>query len=68
MASWNRPLTRMSPCAYSKAQSDIFQHQTRVLTAAQKRIILSLSPEELKFANPRTPPDATLEVGLRRAP
>jgi hypothetical protein len=33
----------------------------------QKRIITSLTPEELKFTNPRTPSGATLEVGWKRA-
>jgi Lipocalin-like domain len=33
----------------------------------QKRIITSLTPEELKFTNPRTPAGATLEVSWKRA-
>ena len=33
----------------------------------QKRIITSLTQEELKFTNPRTPSGATLEVGWKRA-
>ncbi len=33
----------------------------------QKRILTSLTPEELKFTNPRTPSGATLEVGWKRA-
>jgi hypothetical protein len=34
---------------------------------AQKRVITSLTPDELKFTNPRTPSGATLEVGWKRA-
>lgn len=33
----------------------------------QKRLITSLTPDELKFTNPRTPSGATLEVGWKRA-
>jgi len=33
----------------------------------QKRIITSLTPDELKFTNPKTPSGATLEVGWKRA-
>ncbi len=33
----------------------------------QKKIITSLTPDELKFINPRTPSGATLEVGWKRA-
>jgi len=33
----------------------------------QKRLITSLTPDELKFANPRTPSGATLEVVWKRA-
>ena len=33
----------------------------------QKRIVTSLSADDLKFANPRTPSGATLEVGWKRA-
>ncbi len=33
----------------------------------QKKIITSLTAEELKFINPRTPSGATLEVGWKRA-
>jgi hypothetical protein len=33
----------------------------------QKRIITSLTPDELKLTNPRTPSGATLEVGWKRA-
>ena len=33
----------------------------------QKRIITSLTREELRFTNPRTPSGATLEVGWKRA-
>ncbi len=33
----------------------------------QKRIITSLTPDELKFTNPRIPSGATLEVGWKRA-
>jgi hypothetical protein len=33
----------------------------------QKRIITSLTPDELKFTNPRNPSGATLEVGWKRA-
>ena len=33
----------------------------------QKRIITSLTPDELKFTNPRTPSGATLEVSWKRA-
>lgn len=33
----------------------------------QKRIITSLTPDELKFTNPRTPSGATLEVCWKRA-
>jgi hypothetical protein len=41
---------------------------TNILAAGeQKRIITSLTSEELKFTNPRTPSGATLEVGWRRA-
>lgn len=32
----------------------------------QKRLITSLTPDELKFTNPRTPSGATLEVGWKR--
>ena len=33
----------------------------------QKRIVTSLTADELKFVNPRTPSGATLEVGWKRA-
>ncbi len=33
----------------------------------QKKIITSLTPDELKFINPRTPSGATLEVSWKRA-
>lgn len=33
----------------------------------QKRLITSLTPDELRFTNPRTPSGATLEVGWKRA-
>lgn len=33
----------------------------------QKRLITSLTADELKFTNPRTPSGVTLEVSLRRA-
>jgi len=33
----------------------------------QRRVVTSLSADELKFANPRTPSGATLEVGWKRA-
>jgi hypothetical protein len=33
----------------------------------QKRLITSLTADELKFVNPRTPSGATLEVGWKRA-
>lgn len=33
----------------------------------QKRIITALTPEELRFTNPKTPSGATLEVGWKRA-
>jgi hypothetical protein len=33
----------------------------------QKRIITSLTPDELKFTNPKNPSGATLELGWKRA-
>jgi hypothetical protein len=33
----------------------------------QKRLIMSLTADELRFANPRTPSGTTLEVGWKRA-
>jgi hypothetical protein len=34
---------------------------------AQTRLITSLTADELKFVNPRTPSGATLDVGWKRA-